>query len=68
MVGLGAAVSCTGRGSGAAGLGSLGRMRRAVASQANRVERGILSYDAVVRLILGTRFDAGWTPRLRADG
>jgi hypothetical protein len=36
--------------------------------KANRVERGILSYDAVVRLILGTRFDAGWTPRLRADG
>src|SRR5262249_4472246 len=33
--------------------------------KANRVERGILSYDAVVRLVLGTRFDAGWTPKRR---
>lgn len=33
--------------------------------KANRVERGVLSYDAVVRLVLGTRFDPSWTPRLR---
>jgi hypothetical protein len=33
--------------------------------KANRVERGILSYDAVVRLVLGTRFDDGWVPRLK---
>ena len=33
--------------------------------KANRVERGIASYDAVVRLMLGARFDAGWTPRMR---
>ena len=33
--------------------------------KANRVERGILSYDAVVRLVLGARFDDGWVPRLK---
>jgi hypothetical protein len=33
--------------------------------KANRVERGIASYDAVVRLVLGARFDEGWVPRLR---
>lgn len=32
--------------------------------KANRVERGIASYDAVVRLVLGTRFAPGWTPVL----
>ena len=32
--------------------------------KANRVERGILSYDAVVRLVLGSRFEPGWTPRI----
>jgi Protein of unknown function (DUF3810) len=31
--------------------------------KANRVERGIASYDAVVRLVLGVRFDDGWVPR-----
>jgi hypothetical protein len=33
--------------------------------KANRVERGIASYDAVVRLVLGAQFDEGWRPRLR---
>jgi uncharacterized protein DUF3810 len=33
--------------------------------RANRVPEGIRSYDAVVRLMLGTRFDPGWTPRKR---
>jgi len=33
--------------------------------KANRVERGIESYDAVVQLILGTEFDANGNPRLR---
>ncbi|MEO7276282.1 MAG: DUF3810 family protein, partial [Vicinamibacterales bacterium] len=36
--------------------------------KANRVERGILSYDAVVRLVLGTRFDQGWRPRMIGRG
>jgi uncharacterized protein DUF3810 len=33
--------------------------------RANRVTEGIASYDAVLRLMLGTRFDSGWTPRMR---
>jgi hypothetical protein len=33
--------------------------------KANRVERGIESYDAVVQLILGTEFDARGNPRLK---
>ena len=33
--------------------------------KANRVERGIESYDAVVQLILGTELDAAGNPRLR---
>ncbi len=33
--------------------------------RANRVAEGIDSYDAVLRLMLGTRFDADWTPRRR---
>jgi hypothetical protein len=33
--------------------------------KANRVEEGINSYDAVVRLLLGTSFDPDWTPRVR---
>jgi hypothetical protein len=33
--------------------------------KANRVAEGIASYDAVVRLMVGTRFDARWTPALR---
>jgi hypothetical protein len=33
--------------------------------RANRVPEGIRSYDAVLRLMLGTRFDPGWTPRGR---
>jgi len=36
--------------------------------KANRVERGILSYDAVVRLVLGSRFEPGWTPRIGRAG
>lgn len=33
--------------------------------KANRVQAGIASYDEVVRLALGARFGADWTPRLR---
>jgi len=33
--------------------------------KANRVAEGIASYDAVVRLMVGTRFDARWTPARR---
>ena len=33
--------------------------------RANRVPEGIASYDAVVRLLVGTRFNPDWTPRLR---
>jgi hypothetical protein len=33
--------------------------------RANRVEEGIASYNAVVRLMLGASFDAQWNPRLR---
>jgi hypothetical protein len=33
--------------------------------KANRVERGIESYDAVVRLVLGSTFDEDWKPRMR---
>jgi hypothetical protein len=33
--------------------------------KANRVSEGIASYDAVVRLMVGTRFKDGWTPRPR---
>ena len=33
--------------------------------KANRVERGVESYDLVVQLILGTEYDAGGRPRLR---
>lgn len=33
--------------------------------KANRVPEGIESYDAVLQLILGTEFDANWTPRVR---
>ena len=33
--------------------------------RANRVAEGIASYDAVVRLMIGTRFDAQWKPRHR---
>lgn len=34
--------------------------------KANRVPEGITSYDAVARLVAGTRFADGWTPRLSA--
>jgi hypothetical protein len=34
--------------------------------KANRVEEGIASYDAVVRLMLGTEFTSDGVPRLRA--
>jgi uncharacterized protein DUF3810 len=34
--------------------------------RANRVAEGIASYDAVVRLMLGTNFETGWTPKVRA--
>ncbi len=33
--------------------------------KANRVEKGIESYDAVIQLILGSEFDASGNPRLR---
>jgi hypothetical protein len=33
--------------------------------KANRVQEGIASYDAVVRLMLGTRFGPRWTPVVR---
>ncbi len=33
--------------------------------KANRVTGGIESYGAVVRLVLGTRFEAGWIPAVR---
>jgi len=33
--------------------------------RANRVEEGIASYNAVVRLMVGTAFDAEWQPELR---
>ena len=33
--------------------------------RANRIEEGIASYNAVVRLMLGTSLDADWNPRLR---
>ncbi len=33
--------------------------------RANRVREGIASYDAVIRLMVGTRFDSEWTPRRR---
>jgi Protein of unknown function (DUF3810) len=33
--------------------------------KANRVEKGIESYDAVIQLILGSEFDANGNPRLR---
>jgi hypothetical protein len=33
--------------------------------KANRVEAGIANYDLVVRLLLGTSFGDGWTPRMR---
>ncbi|MDQ3349049.1 MAG: DUF3810 domain-containing protein [Acidobacteriota bacterium] len=36
--------------------------------RANRVEEGIGSYDAVVRLMLGTRFGPHWTPQARDPG
>jgi hypothetical protein len=35
--------------------------------RANRVEEGIESYGAVLRLMLGTTFDHGWVPRLRSQ-
>jgi len=31
----------------------------------NRVPEGIGSYDAVLRLMVGTRFDAEWMPVVR---
>jgi hypothetical protein len=36
--------------------------------KANRVEAGIQSYELALQLMLGTRFDEGWTPRLRRAG
>lgn len=33
--------------------------------RANRVREGIANYDAVLRLMLGTRFGTGWTPEAR---
>jgi Protein of unknown function (DUF3810) len=36
--------------------------------RANRIEAGTRSYAEVVRLMLGTRFDAEWTPRRSGSG
>lgn len=33
--------------------------------KANRVERGVESYDAALELLLGTRFSTGWVPTTR---
>jgi hypothetical protein len=33
--------------------------------RANRVEEGIASYSLVLRLMLGSRFDEAWTPRMK---
>lgn len=33
--------------------------------KANRVEKGVESYDAALELMLGTRFRAGWVPQRR---
>ena len=33
--------------------------------RANRIDEGIANYDAVLKLILGTTFDAEWRPALR---
>jgi len=35
--------------------------------RANRVAEGIRSYDAVLRLMLGTRFESNWRPRTLRD-
>jgi hypothetical protein len=35
--------------------------------KANRVEKGIRSYDAALELVLGTTFKKGWVPELRGD-
>ena len=32
--------------------------------RANRVEEGIDNYGLVLQLLLGTKFDDGWKPRL----
>ena len=34
--------------------------------RAHRVSEGVASYGAVVRLMLGSRFDDDWTPRLKS--
>ena len=36
--------------------------------RANRIEEGIANYGLVVRLMLGTSFDGGWTPALKGTG
>ncbi len=33
--------------------------------KANRVEKGVQSYDAALELLLGTQFEKGWVPTLR---
>jgi hypothetical protein len=35
--------------------------------KANRVEEGVASYDRALLLVLGTRFEDGWTPVLRSS-
>lgn len=35
--------------------------------RANRVSEGIASYSAVLKLMLGSRYEEGWTPRLRSE-
>ncbi len=36
--------------------------------KANRVEAGVASYDKVLQLILGTKFESGWAPVVRRPG
>jgi hypothetical protein len=35
--------------------------------KANRIEEGIANYNSVVRLMVGTSFDANWNPQLRQN-
>lgn len=35
--------------------------------RANRIEEGIASYSMVLRLMLGSRYDEAWIPRLRSE-
>jgi hypothetical protein len=35
--------------------------------KASGVQAGVASYSQLVRLVLGTRFEQGWTPARRSD-